>query len=180
MPKVRRWTILILRSWINLIKYSVKACKQVESIGSAAKVIIWEDQTSKACPSCSKRTRRGSRETKGRKKKKELETRIFDTYNRLLLMDVSLMSNEEKLDHADTMRCLKKKLFANNWGYKICHFRDMTMEANLFLVAVKCELSSVSCCCQVWTVRQTNRQFIVQTVCLCQEDDNRLQCCTCP
>ncbi|KAG2635488.1 hypothetical protein PVAP13_2NG358015 [Panicum virgatum] len=46
--------------------------------------------------------------------KEQKETRIFDIYNRLLLMDVSLMSIEEKLDHANTMRCLKKKLFANN------------------------------------------------------------------
>jgi len=47
-------------------------------------------------------------------RKYELETKMFDTYNRLLSMDISLMSDEEKLDHANTMRSLKKKLFADN------------------------------------------------------------------
>jgi len=51
---------------------------------------------------------------KGRQKKYELECKMFDTYNRLLSMDLSLMSDEEKLDHANTMRSLKKKLFADN------------------------------------------------------------------
>jgi len=39
---------------------------------------------------------------------------MFDTYNRLLSMDVSLMSDEEKLDHTNTMKYLKKKLFVEN------------------------------------------------------------------
>ncbi|RLN04940.1 hypothetical protein C2845_PM13G09020 [Panicum miliaceum] len=47
-------------------------------------------------------------------RKYELETRMFDTYNRLLSMDVSLMFDEEKLDHANTMKYLKKRLFAEN------------------------------------------------------------------
>lgn len=33
--------------------------------------------------------------------------------NRLLAMDVALMSDEEKLEHANTMKCLKKKLFSD-------------------------------------------------------------------
>ncbi|CAN6363767.1 unnamed protein product [Urochloa humidicola] len=47
-------------------------------------------------------------------RKYELESRMFETYNHLLTMDLSLMSDEEKLDHANTMKCLKKKLFADN------------------------------------------------------------------
>ena len=47
-------------------------------------------------------------------KKYELECKMFDTYNRLLSMDVSLMSDEEKLDHTNTMKYLKKKLFVEN------------------------------------------------------------------
>ncbi|KAF8688808.1 hypothetical protein HU200_042136 [Digitaria exilis] len=47
-------------------------------------------------------------------RKFELETKMFETYNRLLSMDVSMMSNEEKEEHANTMKCLKKKLFAEN------------------------------------------------------------------
>ena len=39
---------------------------------------------------------------------------MFDTYNRLLSMDLSLMSDEEKLDHANIMKYLKKKLFPEN------------------------------------------------------------------
>ncbi|RLN23412.1 hypothetical protein C2845_PM07G36640 [Panicum miliaceum] len=46
--------------------------------------------------------------------KYELETRMFETYNRLLSTDLSLMSDEEKLDHANTMKCLKNKLVAEN------------------------------------------------------------------
>ncbi|CAL4898559.1 unnamed protein product [Urochloa decumbens] len=45
-------------------------------------------------------------------KRYELETRMFETYNSLLSMDLSLMSTEEKEDHANTIKCLKKKLFA--------------------------------------------------------------------
>ncbi|KAF8672713.1 hypothetical protein HU200_049409 [Digitaria exilis] len=47
-------------------------------------------------------------------RKLELESRIFETYNHLLSRDLSLMSDEEKLDHVKTMQCLKKKLFAEN------------------------------------------------------------------
>jgi len=36
---------------------------------------------------------------------------MFETYNRLLSVDKSLMTDEEKEDHAITMKCLKKKLF---------------------------------------------------------------------
>ena len=32
---------------------------------------------------------------------------MFDTYNRLLSMDVSLMSDEEKLDHTNTMKYVR-------------------------------------------------------------------------
>lgn len=39
---------------------------------------------------------------------------MFETYNRLLSMDLSLMSDEEILDHANTLKCLEKKLFAEN------------------------------------------------------------------
>ncbi|KAF8722788.1 hypothetical protein HU200_021913 [Digitaria exilis] len=46
-------------------------------------------------------------------RKYELETRMFETYNHLLSMDVSVMSNEQKEDHASTLKCLKKKLFAD-------------------------------------------------------------------
>ncbi|RLN23232.1 hypothetical protein C2845_PM07G09640 [Panicum miliaceum] len=53
-------------------------------------------------------------ETQREARKCELETRMFDTYNRLLSMNVSLMSDEEKLDHANTMKYLKKRLFAEN------------------------------------------------------------------
>jgi hypothetical protein len=45
-------------------------------------------------------------------RKLELESKMLDTYNRLLAVNVSLMSEEEKLDHANTLKCLKKKLFA--------------------------------------------------------------------
>ncbi|CAN6227509.1 unnamed protein product [Urochloa humidicola] len=44
----------------------------------------------------------------------ELESKMFETFNQLLAMDLSLMSDEEKLDHANTMKCLKKKLFPIN------------------------------------------------------------------
>ncbi|CAL5036944.1 unnamed protein product [Urochloa decumbens] len=49
-------------------------------------------------------------------KKFELETRMFETYNRLLSMDLSLMSTEEKEDHANTIKFLKNKLFADKLG----------------------------------------------------------------
>ena len=45
-------------------------------------------------------------------RKYELETKMFETYNRLLSVDVASMSNEEKLEHSDTLKYLKKKLFA--------------------------------------------------------------------
>jgi hypothetical protein len=45
-------------------------------------------------------------------RKLEVEAKMFETYNKLLALDVSLMSPEEKIDHANTMRCLKKKIFA--------------------------------------------------------------------
>ncbi|CAN6238539.1 unnamed protein product [Urochloa humidicola] len=44
-------------------------------------------------------------------KKFELEAKMFETYNHLMLVDKSLMSDEEREDHANTMKCLKKKLF---------------------------------------------------------------------
>ncbi|KAF8768598.1 hypothetical protein HU200_007146 [Digitaria exilis] len=44
-------------------------------------------------------------------RKYELESKMFETYNHLLSMDLSLMYDDEKLDHANTMKCLKKKLF---------------------------------------------------------------------
>ncbi|CAN6210208.1 unnamed protein product [Urochloa humidicola] len=47
-------------------------------------------------------------------RKYELESRMFETFNHLLAMDLSLMSDEEKLDHANTVKCLKKKLFGDN------------------------------------------------------------------
>ncbi|CAO2187489.1 unnamed protein product [Urochloa humidicola] len=47
-------------------------------------------------------------------RKFELEAKMFETYNRLLSLDKSLMSDEEKEDHANTMKCLKKKLFPDN------------------------------------------------------------------
>ncbi|CAL4963255.1 unnamed protein product [Urochloa decumbens] len=47
-------------------------------------------------------------------RKLELESRMFETYNHLLTKDLSLMTDEEKLDHANTMKCLKRKLFADN------------------------------------------------------------------
>ncbi|CAN6200540.1 unnamed protein product [Urochloa humidicola] len=47
-------------------------------------------------------------------KKLELESRMFETYNHLLTKDLSLMSDEDKLDHASTMKCLKKRLFSDN------------------------------------------------------------------
>ncbi|CAN6382113.1 unnamed protein product [Urochloa humidicola] len=47
-------------------------------------------------------------------RKLELESRMFETYNHLLTKDLSLMTDEEKLDHANTMKCLKRKLFAEN------------------------------------------------------------------
>jgi hypothetical protein len=46
-------------------------------------------------------------------RKLELEAKMFDTYNKLLVVDVSLMSDEEKKDHASTMKCLKKKIFSD-------------------------------------------------------------------
>jgi hypothetical protein len=44
-------------------------------------------------------------------RKFEVEAKMFETYNRLLSLDKSLMSDEEKEDHANTMKYLKKKLF---------------------------------------------------------------------
>jgi hypothetical protein len=38
---------------------------------------------------------------------------MFETCNKLLTLDVSFMSSEDKIDHANTMRCLKKKIFAD-------------------------------------------------------------------
>lgn len=46
-------------------------------------------------------------------RKLEVEARMFETYNRLLAVDKSPMSDEEKEDHALTMKCLKKKLFSD-------------------------------------------------------------------
>jgi hypothetical protein len=43
----------------------------------------------------------------------ELEAKMFDTYNKLSVVDLSLMSDEEKKDHASTMKCLKKKIFSD-------------------------------------------------------------------
>ena len=45
-------------------------------------------------------------------RKYELETKMFETYNRLVSVDVASMSNEEKLEHSDTLKYLKKKLFS--------------------------------------------------------------------
>ncbi|XP_022685219.1 uncharacterized protein LOC111258317 [Setaria italica] len=45
-------------------------------------------------------------------RKLEVEARMFETYNRLLAIDVALMSDEDKLEHANTMKCLKKTLFS--------------------------------------------------------------------
>jgi hypothetical protein len=44
-------------------------------------------------------------------KKLELQTKMLETYNNLLAVDVSLMSEEDKLDHTNTLRCFKKKIF---------------------------------------------------------------------
>jgi hypothetical protein len=46
-------------------------------------------------------------------RKLEVESKMFETYNKLLTLDVSFMSSEDKIDHANTMRCLKKKIFAD-------------------------------------------------------------------
>ncbi|CAN6323634.1 unnamed protein product, partial [Urochloa humidicola] len=46
--------------------------------------------------------------------KKFLKNPKLETYNHLLTKDLSLMTDEEKLDHANTMKCLKRKLFAEN------------------------------------------------------------------
>jgi hypothetical protein len=46
-------------------------------------------------------------------RKLEVEARMFETYNKLLALDVSLMSDEERNDHANTMKCLKKKIFSD-------------------------------------------------------------------
>jgi hypothetical protein len=46
-------------------------------------------------------------------RKLELEAKTFETYNKLLAVDISLMFDEEKKDHASTMKCLKKKIFSD-------------------------------------------------------------------
>jgi hypothetical protein len=46
-------------------------------------------------------------------RKLEVEARMFETYNKLLALDVSLMTDEERNDHANTMKCLKKKIFSD-------------------------------------------------------------------
>jgi hypothetical protein len=46
-------------------------------------------------------------------RKLELEAKMFETYDKLLALDVSVMSTEEKIDHANTMKCLKQKIFAD-------------------------------------------------------------------
>nr|CAB3491208.1 unnamed protein product [Digitaria exilis] len=46
-------------------------------------------------------------------RKLELEAKMLETYNRLLSLDKTLMSDEEKEDHANTIKCLKKKLFSD-------------------------------------------------------------------
>ncbi|CAO1943520.1 unnamed protein product [Urochloa humidicola] len=47
-------------------------------------------------------------------RKLEVEARMYQTYNRLLSVDTSLMSDEEKVDHENTLKFLQKKLFADN------------------------------------------------------------------
>ncbi|CAN6314114.1 unnamed protein product [Urochloa humidicola] len=47
-------------------------------------------------------------------RKLEVEARVYETYNRLLSVDTSLMSDEEKVDHGNTLKFLQKKLFADN------------------------------------------------------------------
>lgn len=47
-------------------------------------------------------------------RKLEVEARMYETYNRLLVVDTSLMSDEEKVDHGNTLKFLKKKLFTDN------------------------------------------------------------------
>ncbi|KAF2910962.1 hypothetical protein DAI22_11g142100 [Oryza sativa Japonica Group] len=47
-------------------------------------------------------------------RKLEVEARMYETYNRLLAVDTSLMSDEEKVDHGNTLKFLKKKLFTDN------------------------------------------------------------------
>ncbi|KAL6656723.1 hypothetical protein ACP70R_004503 [Stipagrostis hirtigluma subsp. patula] len=44
-------------------------------------------------------------------RKLELEARMMESYNILQAQDVSRMSDEEKADHAHTLKCLKKRLF---------------------------------------------------------------------
>jgi hypothetical protein len=46
-------------------------------------------------------------------RKLELKVKMFETYNKLLAVDISLMSDEEKKDHSSTMKCMKKKIFSD-------------------------------------------------------------------
>lgn len=39
---------------------------------------------------------------------------MFETYNRLLAQDMTLMSDEENADHVATIKCLKKFFFAES------------------------------------------------------------------
>ena len=71
-------------------------------------------------------------------RKYELETKMFETYNRLVSVDVASMSNEEKLEHSDTLKYLKKNYLlknevsvASNLSYMslvaLCHFCHFEM-----------------------------------------------------
>jgi hypothetical protein len=46
--------------------------------------------------------------------KLELQVKMFETYNRLIATNISVMSEEDKLDHKNTIKCLQKKLFSDN------------------------------------------------------------------
>lgn len=43
--------------------------------------------------------------------KENKEAKLLETYNLLLSKDIRQMSDEEKADHVETMKCLKKRLF---------------------------------------------------------------------
>uniref|UniRef100_A0A0A8YXF2 Uncharacterized protein n=1 Tax=Arundo donax TaxID=35708 RepID=A0A0A8YXF2_ARUDO len=43
--------------------------------------------------------------------KEQKEAKLLETYNLLLSKDVGQMSDEEKADHVQTLKCLKKRLF---------------------------------------------------------------------
>ena len=104
---------MISRSWISLVKSSVRSLQIGSKFWNCRRNYHLRRSNKQRLHILQQRNKRRQYKCKGRQKKLKLEGKMFETFNHLLSMDVSLMSNGEKIDHAATMKSLKK-LFVDN------------------------------------------------------------------